>query len=186
MNEDATVKHAREQMHNAVEAVRHELATVRSGKASTALLDRVRVEAYGSVLPLNQLATLGAPEPRLIVVSPYDRSTLAAIERAIQTSDLGLTPSNDGSVIRIPVPPLTEERRRELVKVTHKMAEDGRIAIRHARQEANHRIKEREKKSEISTDDSRRLQKEIQERTDAAVGEIDGALTRKEAEIMEV
>ncbi|MFN2432162.1 MAG: ribosome recycling factor [Gemmatimonadota bacterium] len=183
---DPLLKEAGEHMRLAVEAVRHELATVRSGKASTALLDRVRVEAYGSLMPLNQVATVSAPEPRLILVSPYDRSTIGAIERAIQTSDLGLTPSSDGSVVRIPIPPLTEERRRELVKLTHKMAEDGRIAIRHARQEANHRIKEREKKGELSADDARRALKDVQERTDGAIGDVDAVVKRKEAEIMEV
>lgn len=180
------VKEPREHMRAAIEAVRHELAAIRSGKASPAILDRVRVEAYGSVLPLNQLATIGAPEPRLILVSPFDRSTVGAIERAIQSSELGLTPSNDGSVIRIPVPPLTEERRRELVKVAHRMAEDGRIAVRHARQEANHKLKDLEKKGELSEDDSRRLQKEVQDRTNEAIREIDEILKRKEAEILEV
>jgi ribosome recycling factor len=183
---DRVLKEAREHMQRAVEAVRHELATVRSGKASTALLDRVRVEAYGATLPLNQLATVSAPEPRLILVSPFDRSTIGAIERAIQSSDLGLTPSNDGSVVRIPVPPLTEERRRDLVRVTHRIAEDGRIAVRHARQEANQRLKEREKAGELSADDARRAQKEVQERTDEAIREIDAILKRKEAEILEV
>ena len=180
------LKESREHMRAAIEAVRHELATVRSGKASTAILDRVRVEAYGSLLPLNQVATVNAPEPRLILVSPYDRSTIGAIERAIQASELGLTPSNDGSLVRIPVPPLTEERRRELVKVTHKIAEDGRIAVRHARQEANHKIKDLEKKGELAADDSRRWQKDVQDRTDESIREIDEALKRKEAEIMEV
>ena len=180
------VKTAREHMRHAIDAVRHELATVRSGKASPAVLDRVRVEAYGSVLPLNQVATVSAPEPRLILVSPFDRSLIQAIERAIQTSELGLTPANDGSVVRLPVQPLTEERRKELVKVAHKIAEDGRIAVRHARQEANHKIKELEKQGDLSEDDSRRQQKEVQDRTNEAIGEIDGILKRKEAEILEV
>ena len=186
MTEAPVVKDAREHMRAAIDAVRHELATVRTGKASPALLDRVRIEAYGTVLPLNQLATVSAPEPRLLLVSPFDRSQIGAIERAIQTSELGLSPSNDGAVVRIPVPALTEERRRELVKVTHKIAEDGRIAVRHARQEANQRIKEQERKGELSEDDARRLQKEVQERTDGAVREIDEILKRKEAEILEV
>lgn len=181
-----TLKEAREHMRLAVEAVRHELATVRSGKATTALLDRIRVEAYGSLLPVNQVATVSAPEPRLILVSPFDRSLVGAIERAVQSSELGLTPSNDGSIVRIPIPPLTEERRRDLVKVTHKIAEDGRIAVRHARQEANHKIKEREKNGELSEDESRRLMKDVQDRTDEAIQEIDRILERKEAEIMEV
>ena len=181
-----TVKSAREQMQHAIEAVRHELATVRGGKASPAVLDRVRVEAYGTMLPLNQVATVSIPEPRLILVSPFDRSLIAAIERAIQSSELGLTPANDGNVVRLPIPALTEERRRELVKVAHKIAEDGRIAVRHARQEANHRIKDQEKKGELSEDDSRRQQKDVQDRTNEAIAEIDGILKRKEAEILEV
>jgi ribosome recycling factor len=184
--EAPVVKEARTHMRSAVEAVRHELATVRSGKASTALLDRVRVEAYGTTLPLNQVATVSAPDPRMILVSPFDRSIIGAVERAIRSSDLGLTPSNDGSLVRIPVPPLTEERRRELVKVAHRIAEDGRIAVRHARQEANQRIKDLEKKGELSEDDARRLMKDIQERTDAAIEEIESAVKHKEAEIMEV
>jgi ribosome recycling factor len=180
------VKSARDHMQHAIEAVRHELATVRGGKASPAVLDRVRVEAYGTLLPLNQVATVSTPEPRLLLVSPFDRSLIGAIERSIQTSELGLTPANDGSVVRLPIPPLTEERRRELVKVAHKIAEDGRIAVRHARQEANHKIKELEKKGELSEDDSRRQQKDVQDRTNDAIGEIDGILKRKEAEILEV
>ena len=180
------VKSARDHMQHAIDAVRHELTTVRGGKASPAVLDRVRVEAYGTLLPLNQVATVSSPEPRLLLVSPFDRSLIAAIERAIQTSELGLTPANDGSVVRLPIPALTEERRRELVKVAHKIAEDGRIAVRHARQEANHKIKEREKKGELSEDDSRRQQKDVQDRTNEAIGEIDGILKRKEAEILEV
>ncbi len=179
-------KSAREQMQHAIEAVRHELATVRGGKASPAVLDRVRVEAYGTLLPLNQVATVSTPEPRLLLVSPFDRSLIAAIERAIQSSELGLTPANDGSVVRLPIPALTEERRRELVKVAHKIAEDGRIAVRHARQEANHKIKDREKKGELSEDDARRQQKDVQDRTNEAIAEIDGILKRKEAEILEV
>jgi ribosome recycling factor len=180
------VKAAREHMQQAIDAVRHELSTVRSGKATPALLERVRVEAYGTVLPLNQVATVSAPEPRLLLVTPFDRSQIAAIERTIQTSELGLVPSNDGNVVRIPIPPLTEERRKELVKVAHKIAEDGRIAVRHARQEANHKIKDLEKKGDLSEDDARRQQKEVQERTDEAIGEIEGILKRKEAEILEV
>jgi ribosome recycling factor len=180
------VKSAREQMQHGIDAVRHELATVRGGKASPSVLDRVRVEAYGTMLPLNQVATVSIPEPRLLLVSPFDRSLIAAIERAIQTSELGLTPANDGSVVRLPIPALTEERRRELVKVAHKIAEDGRIAVRHARQEANHKIKDWEKKGELSEDDSRRQQKDVQDRTNEAIAEIDAILKRKEAEILEV
>jgi ribosome recycling factor len=180
------VKSAREHMQHAIDAVRHELATVRGGKASPAVLDRVRVEAYGAVLPLNQVATVSAPEPRLLLISPFDRSLIGSIERAILSSELGLTPASDGSLIRLPIPALNEERRRELVKVAHKIAEDGRIAVRHARQEANHKIKDQEKKGELSEDDARRQQKDVQDRTDGAITEIDGILKRKEAEILEV
>ena len=184
--EPPIVKETREHMRAAIDAVRHELATVRGGKATPAILERIRVDAYGSLLPVNQIATVSVPEPRLILVSPFDRSTVSAIERAIQSSDLGLTPSTDGVVVRVPIPPLTEERRRELVRLAHKMAEDGRIAVRRARQEANQKIKDLEKKGELSEDDSRRLQKDIQDRTNDAIREIDSILQRKEAEIMEV
>src|SRR5947208_14545801 len=142
------LRQAKQLMGRAVEAVKREFATVRTGKATTSLLDLVKVEAYGSEMPLNQVANVAAPEPKLLTIQPWDKSLLKAVEKAILTSDLGLTPSNDGNLIRIPLPPLTEERRRELVKVVHKFAEEGRVAVRHARTEAISRIKKTEHVSE--------------------------------------
>src|SRR5216110_3303118 len=135
------VRQAKQFMVRAVEAVKREFATVRSGKATTSLLDLVKVEAYGSEMPLNQVASVAAPEPKLLTIQPWDKALLKAVEKAILASDLGLTPYNDGNLIRIPLPPLTEERRRELVKVVHKFAEEGRVAVRHARTEAISRTK---------------------------------------------
>ncbi len=173
-------------MDKSVEAIRSELATVRTGKASPALLDLIRVEAYGQQMPLNQMATVSAPEPRLLVVQPYDQSQVGAIEKAIQASDLGLTPSNDGRVIRLPVPPLTEERRKDLVRVTHKIAEEGRVAVRNIRHDANKEVQQAQKDGQISEDEMHRLLKEIQELTDRHVSQIDEMLERKEREVMEV
>jgi ribosome recycling factor len=177
---------AREKMEKAIEAMRREFASVRTGKASPALLDVVRVEAYGSYVPLNQVATINVPEPRLLLVQPFDRANMGAIEKAIQTSGLGLNPSNDGKVIRVPIPALTEERRKEYVKLLHKYAEDGRIAVRQARREANDEIKKMEKSHEISEDDARRQQDEVQKLTNQYGERIDELLKHKEAEVMEV
>lgn len=181
-----SAKSAREQMDAAVEALRREFTSVRTGKASPALLDTVRVEAYGSTVPLNQVATVSAPEPRMLMVQPWDRGMLGPVEKAIQTSDLGLNPSNDGKLIRVPIPPLTEERRREYVKLLHKMAEEGRVSIRHARKEANDQIKRRQKDHEISEDDARREQDEVQKLTDRYIQQVEELLRHKEAEVMEV
>ena len=137
---DSGLKEVSAHMDKSVEAIRNEFATVRTGKAAPALLDLIKVDAYGSQMPLNQMATIAAPEPRMLVVQPYDPSQLNAIEKAIMASDLGLVPNNDGKIIRIPVPPLTEERRKELVRLTHKIAEEGRVAIRNIRHDANKRI----------------------------------------------
>lgn len=177
------VKHAKEAMHKAVENTKRELATIRSGKATTSLLDTVRVEAYGQQLPLNQVASVSAPEPRLLTVQPWDKSLAPAIEKAILASELGLNPASDGTLIRIPLPPLTEERRRELVKVVHKLAEEGRIAIRHARTDAIARMKKLER---ISQDDERRSEKEVQKLHDDAMKQVDAIVQSKEHEIMEV
>jgi ribosome recycling factor len=177
---------AREHMEGAVEALRREFATVRTGKATPALLDTVKVEAYGSTVPLNQVASISAPEPRLLVVQPWDRGMLGPIEKGIQTSDLGLNPANDGKIIRVPIPALTEERRREYVRLLHKMAEEGRVSIRHARKEANDEIKRRQKDGEISEDDARREQDEVQKLTDRYIQQLDDLLRHKEAEVMEV
>ena len=176
-------KQARQAMDKAVDAVRREFATVRTGKATTALLDLVRVEAYGSEMPLTQVASVAAPDPKLLTVQPWDKTLLKAVEKSILASDLGLTPSNDGNLIRIPLPPLTEERRRELVKVVHKFAEEGRVAVRHARTEAISRIKKTE---HVSDDDKKHAEKEIQKLHDDHLKLVEDAVKAKEAEIMEV
>ncbi|MFN2421844.1 MAG: ribosome recycling factor [Gemmatimonadota bacterium] len=173
-------------MDKSVEAVRHEFNALRTGKASPALLDLVKVEAYSTTMPLNQLATISAPEPRLLVVQPYDPSQIGAIEKGLMASDLGLTPSNDGKIIRLPIPALTEERRKELVRVAHKVAEEGRVAVRNIRHESNKKVQAEEKAGEISQDEGHRLLKEIQEVTDEHVKKIDELSRAKEQEIMEV
>ena len=177
------VRQAKQLMARAVEAVKREFATVRSGKATTSLLDLVKVEAYGSEMPLSQVASVAAPEPKLLTIQPWDKALLKAVEKAILSSDLGLTPSNDGSVVRIPIPPLTEERRRELVKVVHKFAEEGRVAIRHARAEAISRIKKTE---HVSEDEKKHAEKDLQKLHDDHMKQIDDVLKAKETEILEV
>jgi len=177
------IKHARQQMDKTVEAVKREFATVRTGKATTALLDLVRVEAYGNEMPLTQVASVAAPEPKLLTIQPWDKTLLKVIEKAILASDLGLTPSNDGNIIRIPLPPLTEERRKELVKVIHKLAEEGRVAIRHARTETMNKIK---KTDHVSEDDKKHAEKDLQKVHDEHLKLVDAAVKAKEAEIMEV
>jgi ribosome recycling factor len=177
------LKHAKQLMDKTVEAVKREFATVRTGKATTALLDLVRVEAYGNEMPLTQVASVAAPEPKLLTIQPWDKTLLKAIEKAILGSDLGLTPSNDGNLIRIPLPPLTEERRKELVKVIHKLAEEGRVAIRHARTETIGKIKKIE---HVSEDEKKKGEKDIQKVYDEHLKLVDAAVKAKEAEIMEV
>ncbi len=177
------LKHAKQAMDKTVEAVKREFATVRTGKATTALLDLVRVEAYGNDMPLTQVASVAAPEPKLLTIQPWDKTLLKAIEKAILASDLGLTPSNDGNIIRIPLPALTEERRKELVKVIHKLAEEGRVAIRHARTETIGKIKKTE---HVSEDEKKKAEKDIQRVHDEHLKLVDGAVKAKEAEIMEV
>lgn len=182
----ATVDEAKTRMEKAVDAMRREFATVRTGKASPALLEHVRVEAYGSTMPLEQLSTISAPEPRLLVVQPWDKSLIGEIEKAIQSADLGLNPSNDGNVVHVPIPPLNEERRQELVKVLHKMAEEGRISVRNARRGANDEVKERMKKGDLSEDQGHRMLEQVQELTNDYTEKIDSMLKAKEAEVMEV
>jgi ribosome recycling factor len=177
---------AKRRMEGAVTSLTNDFATVRTGRASTALLDRVTVDAYGTRMPLNQLAGVTAPEPRLITVQPYDRGLLGAVERAIQESDLGLNPSNDGSVIRLAIPQLTEERRKELVRLVHKMAEEARIAVRNVRRDVLNELKRAEKDGELSRDELARAQDEVQKLTDAEVKSIDDLMGRKEAEVLEV
>jgi ribosome recycling factor len=176
-------KHARESMHKAVESTRRELGSIRSGKATTQLLDLVRVEAYGNHLPLNQVAMVAAPEPRLLTVQPFDKGLTQVIEKAIRDSDLGLNPATQGNLIRVPLPPLSQERRKELVKVIHKLGEEGRIAVRHARTDAMSRIKKLEK---VAEDERSRGEKEVQKHTDEHIKHIDGLISAKEAQIMEV
>jgi len=170
-------------MHKAVESTKRELAGIRSGKASTALLDLVRVEAYGSPVPLNQVGLVSAPEPRLLTVQPFDKALAPAIEKAIRDSDLGLNPSTQGNLVRVPLPPLSQERRKELVKVVHKLAEEGRIAVRHARTETIAKLK---KLQHTSEDDEKRAEKDVQKVHDEHVKQIDQLVHAKEAEIMEV
>jgi len=177
------LKHAKQLMDKAVEAVKREFATVRTGKATTALLDLVRVEAYGNEMPLTQVASVAAPEPKLLTVQPWDRSLLKAVEKGILASDLGLTPANDGTIIRIPIPALTEERRKELVKVVQKFAEEGCVLIRHARTETMTKIKKTE---HVSADDQKHAEKEVQKQHDEHLKGIDAVVKAKEAEIMEV
>lgn len=177
------VKQAREHMHKAVESTKRELSGLRSNKASTALLDTIRVDAYGSHVPLNQVGMVAAPEARMLTIQPFDKGLTQAIEKAIRDSDLGLNPASQGNLIRIPIPALSEERRRELVKVVHKLAEEGRVAIRHGRTDALHKIK---KVEHISEDEKTRAEKEIQKIHDEHIKQIDAVIHTKEAEIMEV
>jgi ribosome recycling factor len=176
-------KHARELMHKAVESTKREFSGIRSGKASTSLLDLVRVEAYGNAMPLSQVAMVAAPEARLLTVQPFDKSLTQAIEKAIRDADLGLNPATQGNLIRVPLPALSEERRKELVKVVHKLAEEGRIAVRHARTDTMSRIKKLER---VPEDDKTRAEKEVQKVTDEHIKQIDALIHAKEAEIMEV
>ena len=183
---DELLQDAKRRMDKSVESTRHELNSIRTGRASPALLDRIQIDYYGQVTPLNQMAQIGAPEPRMLTIQPYDPSQIKAIEKAIQESDLGLTPSNDGKVIRLPIPQLTEERRKELVKVVRGMAEDGKVAVRNVRRDAIHHLKELVDKGEAGSDEEHRAEERVQKLTDDHVHEIDELLKRKEAEIMEV
>ncbi len=183
---DELLSDAKDRMAKSVEACRHELATVRTGRASPHLLDRVVVDYYGAETPLRQLAQVAATDARLLTLTPYDKSSIKAMEKAILESDLGLTPSNDGNVIRLQIPELNEERRRDLVKVVHNVAEEGRIAVRNIRRDVMHDLRELKKDGEIGEDDERRAEAELQKRTDGAVGELDGLLKGKEEEILEV
>ena len=175
-----------ERMTKSVENFRHELVKIRTGKASTSLLDGIRVEYYGTQVPINQVASLSTPEPRLIVIQPWEKNLIGVIEREIQKSDLGLTPINDGTFIRLAIPVLTEERRKDLVKLVRRYAEDARIAIRNVRRDANDQLKREEKASDISEDQHKKLQDQNQKLTDKHIEQIDELLSRKEEEIMEV
>jgi ribosome recycling factor len=173
-------------MDTAIEHVRSEFGTVRTGRASTALLDRIVIDYYGTATPLNNLASISAPEPRLISVQPFDPSQIKAIEKAIMESDLGLTPSNDGKIVRLPIPSLTEERRKELVKVVRRLAEDGKIAIRNVRRDVMKHLEELVRNGEVGDDEERRAETQVQKLTDDHVKKIDEMVKHKEAEIMEV
>ena len=183
---DELIADGADRMAKSVEATKHEFGTVRTGRASPQLLDRIVVDYYGAATPLQQLATLNAPEARLLTVQPYDKSSIKAIEKAIMESDIGLTPNNDGNVIRLQVPELNEERRRELVKVIRTIAEEGRIAIRNIRRDVMHDLRELKEAGETGADDERRAEQELQKTTDARIAELDHALKVKEEELMEV
>ncbi|MGI8921877.1 MAG: ribosome recycling factor [Solirubrobacteraceae bacterium] len=177
---------ARGRMGKSVESTRHEFGSVRTGRASPALLDRINVDYYGTSTPLKQLATISAPEARLLTIQAYDKSSIKQIEKAILESDVGLTPSNDGSIIRLSIPELTEERRKELVKVVRHIAEEGRVAIRNIRRDCMHDLRELKEAGEAGADDEHRAESELQKLTDERVHELDAVLKAKEAEILEV
>ena len=183
---DELLQDAREHMAKSVDATRHKFGSVRTGRASTALLDRITVDYYGAQTPLKQLATVSAPEARLLTVQPYDKNSMKNIERAIMESDIGLTPNNDGQIIRLQVPELTEERRRELVKVVRNLAEEGRVAIRNIRRDTMHDLRELRDAGEAGSDDEHRAEEALQKLTDEKVKELDGVLKAKEEEILEV
>jgi ribosome recycling factor len=183
---DELLADAKERMTKSVDSTRGEFATVRSGRASPHLLDRITVEYYGSPTPLKQLANVAASDARLLTVTPFDKSAIGAIEKAIQESDVGLTPNNDGNVIRLQIPEMTEERRREMVKVVHGVAEEGRVAIRNVRRDIMSDLRDLKKEGEAGEDDERRAEADLQKETDAAIAEIDSLLKGKEEEILEV
>jgi ribosome recycling factor len=177
---------AGDRMKKSVESTRHEFGSVRTGRASTALLDRIVVDYYGAATPLKQMATISAPEARLLTVQPYDSSSIKAIEKAIMESDVGLTPNNDGKLIRLGIPELNEERRKELVRVVRHIAEEGRVAIRNIRRDCMHDLRELKSEGEVGADDEKRAESELQKLTDQRVHDLDEALKAKEAEILEV
>lgn len=173
-------------MQGAVDTVKQEFSTIRTGRANPAILDRVEVEAYGSRMPLKSVAQIGAPEPRLLLVTPFDPNSIRDIERGIENADLGLNPQNDGKVIRLPVPELTEERRRDMIRVARNFAEEGRVSVRNVRRDELKDVHELQREGEVSQDDERRAEAELQKLTDRYVGRIDTALEEKEAELLEV
>jgi ribosome recycling factor len=183
---DGLMQDGQRRMDAAVEHARNEFNTVRTGRASAALLDRIVIDYYGQETPLKQLATINVPEPRMLTIQPFDPSSMKQIEKAIQESDLGLTPSNDGKVIRLPIPQLTEERRKELVKVVRHLAEEGRIAVRNVRRDVLHHMKELVNKGEVGADEEHRGEERVQKLTDEHIKTIDDSLKHKEAEILEV
>lgn len=180
------LKQMNEKMDLAIQSFSRNLATVRAGRANPSILDSVNVEYYGALTPLNQLASIGAPEARLLVITPYDKTALGDIEKAIQKADLGLSPANDGNVIRISIPALTEERRKDLVKVVGKFAEESRVQVRNIRRDSNEQLKALEKNAEITEDELRKLQDDVQKGTDSYISKIEAVMKDKEKEIMEV
>src|SRR5881392_227101 len=183
---DLLLSDARDRMGKSVESTRHEFGTVRTGRASPALLDRINVDYYGTQTPLKQLATISAPEARLLTVQAYDKSSIKNIEKAILESDVGLTPNNDGSLIRLAIPELTEERRKDLVKVVHSIAEEGRVAIRNVRRDVMHDLRELKSDGDVGSDDEHRAEVELQKLTDDKISELDALMKGKEAEVLEV
>jgi ribosome recycling factor len=183
---DEFLADAKERMHKSVESTRGELATVRTGRASPHLLDRITVDYYGAPTDLRQLASIATTDARLLTLTPFDKSAIASIEKSILESDVGLTPNNDGNVIRLQIPELTEERRKEMVKVVHGVAEDGRVAVRNIRRDVMADLRELKKEGETGSDEEHRAESELQKLTDEAIGEIDGLLKGKEEEILEV
>lgn len=180
------LKQADEKMRKAIQVVRDEFASIRTGRASPALVEKIEIDYYGSKTPLNQIAGISVPEARMLVISPYDRNALAAIEKAILASDLGITPSNDGSLIRLVFPSLTEERRHELIKIVKERAEEGKVSVRNVRRHAKEEMERLQKEGEISSDDLHRAEKELQHVTDLHTQEIDEMVTHKEQELLEV
>ena len=183
---DELLADARERMGKSVDSIRQKFGTVRTGRASPALLDRIMVDYYGAQTPLKQLATISAPEARLLTVQAYDKSSVKSIEKAIMESDVGLTPNSDGALIRLAIPELTEERRRELVKVVHSIAEDGRVAVRNTRRDCMHELRELKGSGDVGSDDEHRGEVELQKLTDEKIGELDALMKGKEAEVLEV
>ena len=183
---DELLDDAKRRMDKSVDTTAHEFNTVRTGRASAALLDRIQIDYYGQKTPLKQLATINVPEPRMLTIQPYDPGSIKTIERAIQESELGLTPSNDGKLIRLPIPQLTEERRKELVKVVKHLAEEGRVAVRNVRRDVMHDLKELVRDGDVGDDEERRAEDRAQKLTDEHVAKIDELLKKKEEEIMEV
>ncbi len=186
MAQDDVKKRTEEKMKKSIAALESEFKTIRTGRASAALFERIRVEYYGQKVPLNQVATISIPEARLVIIQPWDRTVLAEIEKAIQKSELSVNPNNDGKVLRISIPPLTEERRRELAKVAKNVAEQSRVAVRNARRDANEEYKGLQKKSDISEDQAKRSMEEVQKLTDQFIEQVNNLLESKEKEIMEV
>jgi ribosome recycling factor len=183
---DPVLKDAETKMAKSVEHFAQDLATIRTGRANPALIDKVMVPYYGTPTPLNQLAQISAPEPRLLIVQVYDKSQIGAIEKALRSGEQGLNPASDGQVIRVPIPPLTEERRREFVKLVRQKAEEARVAIRNVRRDEIHRVDQMEKQGEVAEDDSKRAHARLQKLTEAAIEKVDAVAARKEAEVMEV